>query len=100
MGDDDKEKTFALNEVRKAWYIHEILGVAQTSLWIEFLTPNSFRIKERLDLGDVKEDLLSQLSSLQQQCPDAEVSFHGVSCFIVAECGVLRLFSQVFENLQ
>lgn len=28
MGDDDKEKTFALNEVRKAWYIHEILGVA------------------------------------------------------------------------
>lgn len=52
MGDDDKEKTFALNEVRKAWYIHEI--------------------KERLDLGDAKEDLLSQLSSLQQQCPDAE----------------------------
>ncbi|CAK9086339.1 Hypothetical protein SCF082_LOCUS45384, partial [Durusdinium trenchii] len=49
---DDKEKRFALDEVRKAWYIHEI--------------------KERLDLGDVKEDLLSQLSSLQKQCPDAE----------------------------
>ena len=28
IGDDDKEKTFALNEVRKAWYIHEILGFA------------------------------------------------------------------------
>eukprot|EP00435_Cladocopium_sp_Y103_P009127 s3563_g2.t1 len=49
---ENDEKTFALEEVRKAWYIHEI--------------------KERLDLGDVKEDLLSQLSSLQQQCPDAE----------------------------
>ena len=47
----------------------------------------------------LRQDLLSQLSSLQQQCPAAEVSFRGVSCFVVAECGVLRLFSQVFENL-
>ncbi|CAJ1460792.1 unnamed protein product, partial [Effrenium voratum] len=47
-----EEDAFALDQVRKAWYTSEI--------------------KERLDLGDVKQELLSQLSALQKECPDAE----------------------------
>lgn len=47
-----KEELFAWDQVTKAVWINEV--------------------KERLDLGDVKEQLLGELTKWQKQCPDAD----------------------------
>lgn len=47
-----KEELFAWDQVTKAVWINDV--------------------KERIDLGDVKEQLLSELTKWQKQCPDAD----------------------------